>query len=131
MDNRSPSTTNAVERLNAECKSKVAVTLQHALTNVYKLDKSVCAKHLAGLKECSVSYREKTESAKRANAAKRQQQRLVSSIPTDPAATHGPPDRACHFKTVQNYSVQKNDTAAKRSATDSDDLDVAPSKKQR
>ena len=110
---------------------KVAVTLQHALTNVYKLDKSVCAKHLAGLKECSVSYREKTESAKRASAAKRQQQRLVSSIPTDPAATHGPPDRSCHFKTVQNYSVQKNDTAAKRSATDSDDLDVAPSKKQR
>ena len=44
--NRSPSTTNAVECLNAECKSKVAVTLQHALTNVYKLDKSVCAKHL-------------------------------------------------------------------------------------
>ena len=82
--------------------------------------------YVAGVKECSVSYREKTESA-----AKRQQQRLVSSIPTDPAATHGPPDRACHFKTVQNYSVQKNDTAAKRSATDSDDLDVAPSKKQR
>ena len=112
--------------LNAECKSKLAVTLQHALSNVYKLDKSVCAKHLAGLKECSVSYREKTESAKRASAAKRQQQRLLSSIPTDPTATHGPPDRACHFKTVH-----KNDTAAKRSATDSDDLDVAPSKKQR
>ena len=44
---RSPSTTNAVERLNAECKSKLAVTLQHTLSNVYKLDKSVCAKHLA------------------------------------------------------------------------------------
>ena len=90
----SPSTTNAVERLNAECKSKLAVTLQHALSNVYKFDKSVCAKHLAGLKECSVFYREKTESAKRASAAKRQQQQqhLVSGIPTDPTATHRPPD---------------------------------------
>ena len=47
---RSPSTTNAVECLNAECKSKLPVTLQHALSNVYRLDKSVCAKHLAGLK---------------------------------------------------------------------------------
>lgn len=118
---RSPSTTNAVERLNAECKAKLPVTLQHALSNVYRLDKSICAKHLAGLKECSISYREKTESAKRASAAKRQQQRLVSSIPTDLTATHGPPDRACHFK-----------TATKRGATRSDDLDVtATSKKQR
>ena len=98
---RSPSTTNAVERLNAECKSKLPVTLQHALSNVYKLDKSVCGKHLAALNECSVSYREKTETSKRASAAKRQQQRLASSVLTDPTATHGPPDRACHFKTVE------------------------------
>ena len=117
---RSPSTTNAVERLNAECKSKLPVTLQHALSNVYRLDKSVCAKHLAGLKECNISYREKTESAKRASAAKRQQQRLVSSIPTDLTATHGPPDRACHFK-----------TATKRGTTGSDYLDVATKAKNK
>ena len=121
MWSRSPSTTNAVERLNAECKSKLPVTLQHALSDVYRLDKSVCAKHLAALKECSISYRDKTESAKRASAAKRQQQRLVSSIPTDPMVTHGPPDRACHFN-----------TATKRGTTGRDDLDaVTTSKKQR
>ena len=62
--NRSPSTTNTVERLNAECKSKLPVTLQHALSNMYRLNKSVCAKYLAGLKECSISYCEKTESVK-------------------------------------------------------------------
>ena len=120
---RSPSTTNAVERLNAECKSKLPVTLQHALSNVYKLDKSVCAKHLAGLKECirSISYREKTESAKRVSAAKRQHQRVASSIPPDLTATNGPPDKACHFK-----------TATKRGATANDELDVATTgKKQR
>ena len=89
---RSPLTTNALEHLNAECKPKLPVSMQHALSNVYRLDKSVCAKHLAGLKECSMSYREKTESAKRTSAAKRQQQRLVSSIPTDLSAIHGPTD---------------------------------------
>ena len=108
MWSRSPSTTNAVERLNAECKSKLPVTLQHALSDVYRLDKSVCAKHLAALKECSISYRDKTESAKRASAAKRQQQRLVSSIPTDPMATHGPPDRACHFTPFGATYLQGN-----------------------
>ena len=101
MWSKSPSTTNGMERSNAECKSKLPVTLQHALSDVYRLDKSVCAKHLAALKECSISYRDKIESAKRASAAKRQQQCLVSSIPTDPIATHGPPDRACmHFNTT-------------------------------
>ena len=121
MWSRSLSTTNAVERLNAECKSKLPVTLQHALSDVYRLDKSVCAKHLAALKECSISYCDKSESAKRANAAKRQQQCLVSCIPTDPMATHGPPDRACHFI-----------TATKRRTTGRDDLDVATrTKKQR
>ena len=76
---RSPSTTNAVEHLNAECKSKFPVTLQHAVSDVYRLDKFICAKHLAALNECSVSYREKTESAKRASAAKRQQQQCLAS----------------------------------------------------
>ena len=98
---RTPSTTNAVERLNAECKSKQPVALQHALSDVYRLDKSACGKHLAALNECSVSYHEKTETAKRASAARRQQQRIASSIPTDPTAVLGPPDRACHFKTVE------------------------------
>ena len=58
----------------------------------YRLDKSVCAKHLAGLKECIISYREKSKCAKRTSAAKRQQQRLMSSIPTDPSTIHGSPD---------------------------------------
>ena len=117
-----------VERLNAECKSKMPVALQHALSNVYKLDKSICAKHLAGLKECSISYREKSESARRSSATMRQQQRVASScnLPADPAAVHGPPDRVCHFN-----SEQGNDTAVKRKSTGNHDLDAVTSKKQR
>ena len=94
---RCPSTTNAVEHRNAECKSKQPVALQHALTNVYKLDKSVCAKHLAALDGCSVSYRDRSENARRSAAKKRQEQRLAANIPDDPTALQGPPDRACHF----------------------------------
>ena len=83
---RCPSTTNAVERRNAECKSKQSVALQHALTNVYKLDKSVCAKHLAALDGCSVSYHDRSENARRSAAKNRQKQRLAVSIPDDPTA---------------------------------------------
>ena len=36
-------------------QSKQPIALQHALTNVYKLDKSVCAKYLAALDGCSVT----------------------------------------------------------------------------
>ena len=94
---RCPSTTNAVEHQNAECKSKQPVALQHALTDVYKLDKSVCAKHLAALDGCSVSYRDRSENARRSAAKKRQEQRLATNVPDDPTALQGPPDRACHF----------------------------------
>ena len=105
--------------------------LQHALPNVYKLDKSICAKHLAGLKECSIFYREKSESARRSSTVMIQQQRLASScnLPTDPAAVHGPPDQVCHFHTV--HSEQKNDTAVKQKFTGNHDLDETTSKKQR
>ena len=72
MWSRSPSTTiNGMERSDAECKSKLPVTLQHALSEVYRLDKSVCAKHLAALKECSISYCDKTEKVLRGQVLQR------------------------------------------------------------
>ena len=67
--------------------------LQQALTNVYKLDKCVCAKHLAALDGCSVSYRDRSENARSA-VQKRQEQRLAANVPDDPIALQGPPD---HF----------------------------------
>ena len=42
-----PSTTNAVERRNADCKLKQPIPLKIAMLNIYKLDKAVCAKHFA------------------------------------------------------------------------------------
>jgi len=63
--------------------------------------KSVCAKQLAAVIECSISYQDKSDNAKRLSAAKRQKQRLASSIPRDATASHGPPDRACHFTALE------------------------------
>ena len=93
-----------MEHLNAECKSKLAVTLQKSLSDVYRLYKSVCAKHLGALKECSISYCDKTESAKKASAAKRQKQRLVSSLPTDPRKHMG---HQIELPTLTQHSYQK------------------------
>jgi hypothetical protein len=93
-----------VERRNAECKSKQPVALQHALANVYKLDKSVCAKHLAALDGCSVSYRDRSENARRSAAQKRQEQRHAANVPDDPTALQGPPDRVCHFDKLNSLA---------------------------
>ena len=47
---------------------------------------------------CSVSYRDRSENAKRSAATKRQAQRLATDIPDDPKALPGPPNRAIHFE---------------------------------
>ena len=45
---------------------------------------------------------------------------------------HGPPDRACHFKTFYDHSsIYRNDTATKRAAMIRDDLDVATASKNK
>ncbi len=40
------------ERRNAECKASQPVTLKIAMINIYNLDKSVCAKHMAAHGRC-------------------------------------------------------------------------------
>ena len=42
-----PSTTNAVERKNKDCKTDNVQPLKLAMTSVYKLDKVQCFKHMA------------------------------------------------------------------------------------
>ena len=92
-----PSTTNAVERRNAECKQKQPIPLKMAMVNIYNLDKSVCAKHIAAECGVSISHRDKSETARRSAAQTRQRQRMAKLYPADPKALKGPPDRACHF----------------------------------
>lgn len=90
-----------VECQSAECKSKHPVALQHVLTNVYKLDKSLRAKHLAAVYECNVSYHDRTENARRSAAKIRQTQHLAANVPDDPTASQAL-YRICHFDKLSN-----------------------------
>ena len=93
--NKCPSSTNAVERKNKDCKSDKA-PLKLAMISVYKLDKLACFKHMAAEEGTSISYRRKTEEARKANAEARQRQRMKVGKP-DHNAEHGPPDRVTNF----------------------------------
>ena len=57
---RSPTTTNAVERKNHDCKSD-AVSIKQIMTETYKIDKIVCIKHITAQQGTSIS---KTAEAK-------------------------------------------------------------------
>ena len=96
MDNEAwekcPSTTNAVERRNADCKQKQPIPLKMAMFNIYKLDKAVCAKHFAAENGISISHRDRSETARRSAAQTRQRQHLAKNYPDDLKAQKGPPD---------------------------------------
>ena len=51
-----PRDTYAVERKNRDSKDSTPNPLRSAMINLYKLDKSECAKHLAALSGVPVSY---------------------------------------------------------------------------
>ena len=63
-----PSSTNAVERRNKECKSDTPQCLKLAMMKVYKVDKVACLKHIAAEEGSVLSYRSKTEEARRMQA---------------------------------------------------------------
>ena len=92
---RCPSSTNAVERRNKDCKSDSPQCLKLAMIKVYKLDKVACLKHMAAEKGVVLSYRSTTEEARRVSAIQKQKQRL-KSIP-DKSCQFGPPDRVDNF----------------------------------
>ena len=102
--NKCPSSTNAVERKNKDCKSDKA-PLKLAMISLYKLDKLACFKHMAAEEGISITYRRKTEEARRANAVARQKQRMKAGKP-DHNAEHGPPDRVTNFN-VENSRKRK------------------------
>ena len=92
---RSPTTTNAVERKNRDCKSG-AVSIKQIMTETYKIDKVVCMKHITAIQGSSISYRSQTAEARAAQAKYRQKCRLVRSEP-DKDSKFGPPDKVSNF----------------------------------
>ena len=104
-----PSTTNAVERKNKDCKSDSPQCLKLAMIKVYRVDKLACLRHLAAEGGVSISYRSRTEESRRAAAAKKQEQRK-KTFPEDCSSQFGPPDHLANFRDssgVQGSSSRK------------------------
>ena len=112
-----PSTTNAVERRNRECKSDRTQQLKIAITNVYKLDKMICHKHMAAEQGTSILYRSRDFESRKKSAAARQRQRMAAINP-DLSAQHGPPDRTSNFVSdVQSLKRPSTSSSSQISTT--------------
>lgn len=123
-----PSTSNAVERKNAECKEKHPLPLKAAMINVYNIDRAVCCKHIAALKKSSISYRSKTDEARAADAQRRKKERNTKPSVSDPQAMWGPPDKKSNFNGGGSKSVRK--VELKRNHSHENDGETPPSKRK-
>ena len=92
-----PTTTNAVERKNRDCKSDTPQCLKLAMVKVYKIDKVACLKHISAEEGISLSYRSRSEEARREAALKKRKQRMNARMAPDKKTQFGPPDRSSNF----------------------------------
>ena len=59
-----------MERKNKDCKSDNSQSIKMAMTNVYKRDKVVCLKHIGAQEGISLTYRSRSEEARKTAAKK-------------------------------------------------------------
>ena len=90
-----PSSTNAVEQRNRDCKSDTPQCLKLAMMKVYKVDKVACLKHIAAEENIILSYRYRSEEARRMTALKKREYR--NKLIPDKESEYGPPDRVDNF----------------------------------
>ena len=69
-----PATTNAVKCKNKDCTSDTLQCIKLAVISVYNVDKVVCLKHIAEEEGVRLSYRSRSEEARRTSARKKQKQ---------------------------------------------------------
>ena len=93
-----PNTTNAVERQNLASKASQAISLNHAMTDIYCLDKAAVMEHIASEQGLNITYRDRSEEARRQEVLSKRQQRLKKMTHSDVAAAYGPPDKEQHFR---------------------------------
>ena len=91
-----PSTSNAVERKNSECKVKHPLPLKAAMINVYNIGLYAISTYLRQ-KKSSISYHHKTDELRAADAQCRKKERYSTSSVSDPEAMWGPPDKNSNF----------------------------------
>ena len=95
-----PTTTNAVERRNLDCPVPNPLHPKLAMMEAYKLDKVACYKFIAAEEGTSISYRSKTDEARKHSAAARRSERKRKTT-ADKENEFGPPDKRCHFSEKQ------------------------------
>ena len=66
-----PATTNAVKYKNKDCTSDTPQCIKLAVISMYNVDKVVCLKHIAEEEGVSLSYRSRSEEARRTSARKK------------------------------------------------------------
>ena len=115
-----PATTNAVERKNKDCTSDTPQCIKLAMISVYKVDKVVCLKHIAAEEGVSLSYRSRSEEARRTSERKKQKQRARNQGPSDISAQFGPPDRVTNFT---GSSTRSNLVLGKRNRNKSEEIE--------
>ena len=118
-----PATTNAVECKNKDCTSDTLLYIKLAMISVYKVDKVVCLKHIAAeeFEGVSLSYRSRSEEARRTSARRKQKQRPRNQGPSDVSAQFGPPDHVTNFTGNSTHSV-----LGKRNCNKSEEIEFKP-----
>ena len=103
---RCPSTTNAVERKNKDCKSDSPNSLKATMIKVYKIDKVFCLKHITAEKNLPLSYHSNNNVARQEASLRKQKQRKMCA--PDKKAQYGPPDRSSNF--ISTRSLKRKNT---------------------
>ena len=96
-----PTTTNAVERKDYECKTDRPQPLKLAMINLYKLDKGTCCKHIASENGASISYRSKMK-----RLANRMLRIDVGNVPLSSMLIEWL--SMAHLTAVQTFDQEKN-----------------------
>ena len=96
-------TANAVEHRNKDCTSDTPQYTKLTMISVYKADTIVCLKHIAAEEGVSLSYRSRSEEARR-TSVKNQKQRARNQGHSDISAQFGPCNHATHFTGTSAHS---------------------------
>ena len=94
------------------------------MISVYNVDKVVCLKHIAKEEGVNLSYRSRSEEARRISARKKQKQRATNQDLSDISVQVGPPDRVPSFT---DSSTHLKSVLGKRNRNKSEEIEFKPS----
>ena len=87
--------------------------------------------YIAAERDCSISYRDRSEESRRNTAIKRKNQRAGKLTVSDSNALYGPPDKTSNFGTSNKKRSQNLSHNSHGSESDDDLTDLLPTKKKK